>query len=167
MLHSTDSSAVPLPGLTKRLSGGGRKAFPAPCVSSLHGNVGAEFGSSLLWRDGRTGASLRGCLVGQRGASIGRFVLTRSVGTCGLQDQAPLEGAQRPENSGWRCHGVSIFNLKHQQRLGRGFLSQDMFEARKMAIIGCHNHLGTITCIANGHVQSRLCNICPYAKRLR
>lgn len=54
MLHSTDSSAVPFPGLTKRLSEGERKAFPAPCLPSLHGNVGAESGSSLLegWENG-------------------------------------------------------------------------------------------------------------------
>lgn len=54
MLHSTDSSAVPLPGLTKRLSEGERKAFPAPCLPSLHGNVGAGSGSSLLegWENG-------------------------------------------------------------------------------------------------------------------
>lgn len=51
---ATDSNAVPLPGLTKLLSEGGRKAFPAPCLPSLHGNVGAESGSSLVegWERG-------------------------------------------------------------------------------------------------------------------
>lgn len=72
MLHSTDSNAVPLPGLTKRLSEGERKAFPAPCLPSLHGNVGAESGSSLLegWENGgfvKGMPGTKGCIYRQVG----------------------------------------------------------------------------------------------------
>ena len=72
-----------------------KKGFLSPLSPSLHGNVGAESGSSQP-RMGKTGASLRGCL-GQRGASIGKFVpgVARWVWKCSLENQALLPCAQK------------------------------------------------------------------------
>lgn len=61
MSHSSSSSAVPFPGLTKRLSEGWRKAFPAPLSQPLHGNVGAESGSSSQGM-GKNGGFVKGML---------------------------------------------------------------------------------------------------------
>lgn len=68
------SGAVPLPGLTKRLSEGGRKAFPAPCLPSLHGNVGAESGSSFAGGMGKLGGFVKGMLWGGTKGCIYRQV---------------------------------------------------------------------------------------------
>lgn len=71
MPHSTGSGAVPLPGLTKRLSEGEKKSFAqAPCLPSLHGNVGAESGSSLLVGMGKRGGFVKG-MPGTKGVGGG------------------------------------------------------------------------------------------------
>ena len=84
MPHSTESSAVPLPGSNKAsFWRGEEKAFPpAPCLPSLHGNVGElSLGHSLKgWE--QAGGFVEGTHGDKGGASIGRVVL--GSGTLGV-----------------------------------------------------------------------------------